>query len=210
MIRSAESQSQNNYLLYTAHQMDRLGRFLSFQLEPTAEDYPDALIVLATSPYSQSTSFAKRITTTLQYAQYYPFAKILLSGKHPDVSRAFPHELAPEYSEAAIMREQVIKQGLSPKKLLPLEDESTNTRENVFNSLDKLSPLSKSVLFICDKLQGRRVYYYFQKYTHLHPEFQHVKCFLIDASLQQQNPLDQEHIHYEASRLFSYRRKGDL
>lgn len=210
MMLSAESQSQDNYSSFTAHQLDRLGRFLSFQLEPGPEDYPDTIIVLATSPYSQSTSFAKRISTTLQYARLYPFAKILLSGKRPDVSRAFPQELAPEYSEAAIMRDNMIGQGMSPKKLLPLEDESTNTRQNVFNSLDQLSSLPKSVLFISDKLQSRRVYYYFQKYKELHPEFSQVTCFLIDASLQQQTPLDEEHIYYETSRLFAYRRKGDL
>ncbi len=204
-------------LSFRAHHLKRIEKFLRYDSPPPNNHPIDTILVLGTSKSIDPRSFELRIATALNFSQQYPEAQVVFSGKHPDVNRALPHELAHSYREAAVMAEEAVRRGLAKKRIV-LETESKNTRENVMFSLNQI-PIGDNILIVCSAYVGRRVSLYLKRMQqeYLIPERNY---FIVDADVRLDysgKTLDQQHhvrknnkTLYEWERLVKYRRKGHL
>ena len=113
--------------------------FLHFQLLPPKSTRIDAIVGPGTSKSIDLLNYWKRINGLLLWDQKHSETGIVMpSGKRPDQSRATASEMAEGFSEAAIMRDELIGLGMDPKKLGTIEESATHTGENIVNSLDLL------------------------------------------------------------------------
>lgn len=202
---------------FSSHQLQRIDKFLRFDNPPSPHHPIDTILVLGTSRILDKSAFDLRISAALFYAQNYKNAYIVFSGKRPDRMRASSEELESHFIEAAVMANEAIRRGLD-KKRIALEVESTNTRENLINSLNLL-PNSKNLLIICSSYVGRRVNLYLNRMQQesLIPRKNY---FIVDADVRLDksdrilNRIKEERkqfrLVYEWERLKKYRRKGHL
>lgn len=96
-------------------------------MNATAPPGMDYLIVLGASVYQDGPSpgLTRRINAVMKCLDDHPDAVIIASGGQ---GRDEP------ISEAQCIRDELVKRGVNPARIV-LEDQSTNTRENIANSL---------------------------------------------------------------------------
>ena len=96
-------------------------------MNATAPPGMDYLIVLGASVYQDGPSpgLTRRINAVMKCLDDHPDAVIIASGGQ---GRDEP------VSEAQCIRDELVKRGVNPARIV-LEDQSTNTRENIANSL---------------------------------------------------------------------------
>jgi uncharacterized SAM-binding protein YcdF (DUF218 family) len=181
-------------------------QYLQFDRPPTDEHSVDTIIVLGTS--KRLDCFEKRISTTLMYADIFPQASIIFSGKEPAKKKGILDESGNGYVESAIMAKEAKSRGLASERIA-LETKSTNTKENVSLSLAMVSD-EDSVLFITSGYLGRRVDLYAQKQKKQN-------YFIVDTDVRddangRESNFERKNkkLLYEAPRILKYGLKGDL
>lgn len=191
---------------YHAGMKEWMQQYLQFDRTPTESSKIDTIVVLGTSKTLEC--FDKRINTALFYAEVFPQASVIFSGKEPDKRKGYVDESGDDYLEASIMADVAIKKGLDPSRT-KIEKKSTNAKENVINSLAMI-PHANTVLFVTSGYLGRRVDLYAQKQ-------QRENYFVVDSDVQIDasdsdvaNELSNKQLLYEASRIIRYGLKGDL
>lgn len=186
------------------HQLERVKKFLLFDKLPTREIYIETIIVLGTTQHVDPRSFVDRVDALLEFANRYPKATVIFTGKGPHTSKG----IKTLDIEALQMQQLAREKGLRNSCLVELT--SQNTKENIHNSLKLQRDTSK--LFICSRLMARRVDYYVKKEMESEPNFPY---YIVDTDVRQikQQGFQTYHLEnlmYEWKRLPLYRHQGDL
>ena len=141
----------------------RLEKFLIYDIPPKPHHSIDTIIILGTTKYIQD--FGMRISSAFDYATLYPASEIIITGKGHSPKRK---HLFSSPVEAIQMRHEFITKGLNPERIRT-EVHSTNTKENIINTIAMLNPNNKNALIITSGYHARRVDLYMKKNLLIHP-----------------------------------------
>lgn len=112
--------------------------------QPQTDRVPDAIAVFGQTPKSNGTPSAgmlSRLEKALELARRFPQAKIILSGG----------DLKTEYTEASVMRDWLVEQGVEESRLV-LDEKARDTYGNAIGTLDALKELDAHSLILVGTL----------------------------------------------------------
>jgi len=202
-------------------QYARLKGFVEFQRLPEEGSLVDHIVMLGTSKVGDPVSYKLRLDEVVKLHGQYPGARIIVSGARSAPSRALPGEMDSDYNEALIIAKDLKEKGIQIESG-DLELTATNSRENIFNSLELIlaaGEMPQGVVFVGSSYMGRRIDLYIKKFLNKKNIQQDaLPTFIVDGDVAQHqgDPLKEETtrqraaVKYEWRRLAEYRRRGDL
>jgi hypothetical protein len=191
--------------------LDRVKKFLNFEVEPNSDEKIDFIIVAGASPFIDHERYKARIEKSVALATEFPESTVIFSGRMPHESRRTGYE---SLSEAEMMATEAEVQGLARDRIIE-EPDSNHLKENVEFSLRRvLSQIQESqetvgVAVVSSQTTIRRAYY--STLQLLASEFpgleEKMKLYFIPSD---DDTNDDGLVFYEMRRLLDYRRKGWL
>lgn len=201
--------------VFIPEKFEKIKTYLLYDSPPQPEQPINTLVLLGTNPRTTPRWYKERLDILEFYAETYPQATIIITGKGPNREKREALGIAQDFIEAEAMQSDALRRGIVGDRII-LERDSTNVKENIVNTMNML-PDESITLLIGSGFLGRRIDGYLLKYCQQRgialPSYYYVDGDVQNFRSNDTKPLDEkllEVIAGEWSRLLHYAKQGDL